>query len=45
MYHFIEIEKDTVLQVSGTGPSGRRAEVTPSLDDKVCAAEKCRRKF
>jgi hypothetical protein len=22
--HFIEIEEDTVLQVSGTGPSGRK---------------------
>jgi quercetin dioxygenase-like cupin family protein len=31
--HFIEIEEDTVLQVSGTGPSGR-AFVHPSDDAK-----------
>jgi anti-sigma factor ChrR (cupin superfamily) len=27
--HYIEIEEDTVLQVSGTGPSGRRFVNTP----------------
>jgi hypothetical protein len=31
--HFIEIEEDTVLQVSGTGPSGRKF-VNPSDNSK-----------
>jgi hypothetical protein len=31
--HFIEIREDTVLQVSGAGPSGRRS-VNPSGDPK-----------
>jgi hypothetical protein len=29
--HYIEIKEDTVLQVSGTGPSGRRF-IDPSGD-------------
>ena len=29
--HYIEIEEDTVLQVSGTGPSGRKFIVPPEI--------------
>jgi quercetin dioxygenase-like cupin family protein len=29
--HYIEIEEDTVLQVSGTGPSGRKFILPPEL--------------
>jgi hypothetical protein len=29
--HYIEIEEDTVLQVSGMGPSGRKFIIPPEI--------------